>query len=69
MSMKDILSNTKAEAELTTHQATKTIGHNNGPTNTFKKCIVASLHREQKPTATLVFHPPLIHTVKKRQTP
>ena len=42
ISMKDFLSNIKAEAELTTHQAAKTIGHNNGPTNTFKKCIVTS---------------------------
>ena len=36
ISMKDFLSNIKAEAELTTHQAAKTIGHNNGRTNTFK---------------------------------
>ena len=40
ISLKDFLSNIKADAELTTHQAAKTIGHNNGPTNTFKNSIV-----------------------------
>ena len=42
ISMKDFLSNIKAEAELTSHQAAKTINHNDGPTNTFKKFIVTS---------------------------
>ncbi len=42
ISMKDFLSNIKAEAELTTHQAAKTIVHNNGPTNKFQKFIVTS---------------------------
>ncbi len=54
ISMKDFLSNIKAEAELTTtHLAAKTTDHNEDPTNQFQKFIVIS---GQKPTATLVFH-------------
>ena len=40
MSLKDFLSNIKAEAELITYQAAKTTDHNKGPTNKLKKFIV-----------------------------
>ena len=42
ISLKDFLSNIKAEAELTTHLAAKTTDHNKGPTNKLKKSIVTS---------------------------
>ena len=42
ISLKDFLSNIKAEAELTTHLAAKTTDHNTGPTNKLKKFIVTS---------------------------
>ncbi len=42
ISMKYFLSNIKAEADLTTHRAAKSIDHNNGATNTFKNFVVTS---------------------------
>ena len=42
ISLKDLLSNIKEEAELTTHLAAKTTDHNKGPTNKLKKSIVTS---------------------------
>ena len=42
ISLKDFLSNIKANADLTTHLAAMTIDHNKGPTNTLKKVIVTS---------------------------
>ena len=42
ISVKDFLSNIKAEAELTTYLAAKTTDHNKGTTNILKKFIVTS---------------------------
>ena len=62
----DFLSNIKTKAELTTYLAAKATGHSKGPTNTLKKFIVTPGTGTK---SSLVLHPPLIHTIKKRGTP